>query len=485
MLGALGDADFRIALTALKGMPGAAYEGADESESEEKVPADDLFERVEELLARVPARATALAPLFWPWTARKADRKSVADRLVRCLGDRPPTRLIPHLPSMSSGGRARTARLLGQQKKWDEQTRATLFDLVGDANHSARTWAVRALAKRKATPAEVVQLEGLLTRKGGDLRQGVLGLLLAQKEAVALESVNRLLASGRTPQRLAGLDLLRQMAEAGRSVKECQERGQTYREQHKKLSAEEEEALDVLLNPDRERPTLDDALGLMDPSKLTPVVPPQKRKVAFMTPAAIACLKALDDLVHQYRETPRQVETRDGSEERLLGSADLPGPDRRNPPEEEVERLLLREVWEGWWQKRPKAQRDRDGRELLRADIWLGVREWDWEDWQKAREPRRGWRRLSTRSRVDRSGWSCAANMSWRRSLTGCCGCTLPRTLSITFWMRRRRPTHWCRRRSCCANRNPTNTGMRSSRSSCGWTRYSTTRSITMGPSRP
>ena len=391
LIAALEDADLRIALTALEGMPLDHYEENEEEAVGECAQADDFFEKVESLLPRVPEKET-LKPLIWPWTGRVAERKKVADGLVDCLGARPPARLLPHLPAMSSRGRFWVVLRLAEQKKWDEQTRAALLELAGDATHSVRIRALRALKKCKITPDEARRLEGRLTRKAGDLRRGVLDLLLAQKDPAVLESSDRLLAAATRTQRLGALDLLRQMAEANRAVKACQERARTYQAKHKQLSTEESENLDVLLNLDRKRPTLEDALGLMDPSKLTPVVPPRKRKVAFITPAAVACLKALDDLVHQYRETPCIVQTRDGPEERLLGNRGFPWPDRRNPVEEELKRLLLRDVWEGWYRDRPRSQRDRDGLELLRADLWQGVSEYEWEEWQEARDRSEGMR---------------------------------------------------------------------------------------------
>src|SRR5262249_45923645 len=140
-----------------------------------------------------------------------------------------------------------------------------------------------------------------LQKDSAGRRRGVIGLLRTQPDAVVLASADRLLA-GRAGQRLAGLELLRLLVEERRALPECLARGEAYRAGRGDLGDREREPLAVALRPDQPVPTLDDALGLMDPSRLTPITPPRKRKVRFMTPATVACLRALDDLVHEHRD---------------------------------------------------------------------------------------------------------------------------------------------------------------------------------------
>ena len=70
----------------------------------------------------------------------------------------------------------------------------------------------------------------------------------------------------------------------------------------------------------------------------------------------------------------------------MLGNAGwgFPSPDRTQTPEKAAENLPLREVWEKWYSKRPKALRDRDGLELFRLAVWSGmVVGWQSDDeWQ-------------------------------------------------------------------------------------------------------
>ena len=118
----------------------------------------------------------------------------------------------------------------------------------------------------------------------------------------------------------------------------------------------------------------------------SPATLPKARKVVFLTPAAVACLQALDDLIHQHRETPVTVKTWQGPEEVLLGNVnswEFPSFDCEKPIEADLARLPLRDIWEEWYQHRPKKQQDRDGLELVRALAWSQLGEKEWKAWSK------------------------------------------------------------------------------------------------------
>ena len=68
---------------------------------------------------------------------------------------------------------------------------------------------------------EIVLLESYLTRKTGDLRRGVFTVLQKQSDERALASADRLLAAKDASQRLAGLELLRLLADSKRSAPAC------------------------------------------------------------------------------------------------------------------------------------------------------------------------------------------------------------------------------------------------------------------------
>lgn len=380
---ALDDEDLRVALCALGGVVRGEDDEADELEGGE-----GLFERLERLFARVPEKPAVLKPLVWPWTERKVSREEVSQYLVASLGRRPPTALVPYLPSLSPWHRSAVVENLAAQKKWDGLTRETLVRLVGDSASDVREAACKSLGKVKLQPEEIERLEGYLTRKTSDLRQGVTGLLLNQPDPQALKSAERLLAAKDAMQRLAGLELLRQMAAAKRCRGECQERVAQYQASRKKLSKEEQGQIDAVLGASAETLSLDDALGLMNPAERSPVIPVKSRKVQFLSAAAVACLSSLDELVNENRETPIKFKTWQGEDkEDLLGNVSwgFPSPDWDKPPEAARENLPLANVWEQWYAERAKALRDKDGFELLRAEVWLEVSksEWEWKSLQE------------------------------------------------------------------------------------------------------
>jgi hypothetical protein len=394
---ALDDDDLRVAWMALAGMHDLGNEDADVEESK-AFQVKDLFERLERLLQRVPAKATQLKPIVWPWMAIKAKPDDVLRMLAPSLGERPPIRLIPHLSRMQAWTKLNVIDLFAQQKKWDAKTRATLLELVGDAGAGTRQRAIEALANCKIEEYEAQDLEALLTRKAQDLRRGVLSLLLRQKDDAALVSAERLLTSNDQGQRLAGLEMLGEMATAKRQRDKCRARADEFRQTRPRLNAEEEKSLAAISAAAEEKPTLDNALGLLDPAELTKPTAPKKRCNLGFTPAAVALVDAIDALIHEHREAqvvliPRPKEETDEEvynpyayqrdpletpaepKPVLLGQLNygFPWPDPKLPAHEDLRYLPLAEVWQQWWQDRPKETRDADGFDLLRAKALLQI----------------------------------------------------------------------------------------------------------------
>jgi hypothetical protein len=371
----LDDADLRIALRSFEAITGqGGVEGV------------DLFEVIKKLLPRMPEKPAELDALVWPWATTGANRQNMAAFLIHHLGKRKPTVLIPYLADFNSYGRMQLVMKLGEVKNPTGEVRDTLFALVGDRDAWVRNRAVEAVKKCDVGEDEALRIEGFLTRKGSSMRQGVLALLKKQKIALAIASVDRLLASKKTEQRIGGLELMRLLVESKKGINDCRQRAEQYREKRPSLTEEEQDHLDVILNIHREVPTLDNALGLMDPTQRTPPVPPRPARVMMLTPAAIACLKALDDLITANAETTvvlGQGGQEGGLAEHLFGnlrSWQIPNPDLDLSPAEDAAHLPLRQVWEDWYANRPKKQQDRDGLELLRAMIWCEMTPREWKD---------------------------------------------------------------------------------------------------------
>src|SRR5690606_21408676 len=86
--------------------------------------------------------------------------------------------------------------------------------------------------------------------------------------------------------------------------------------------------------------------------------------------------------IEEHRETTIAIHTWEGEKQELLGNAGrhFPRTDYREPIDADLQRLPLADVWQGWYDRRPKKLNDADGLELLRAHWWLSLRR---EHWQK------------------------------------------------------------------------------------------------------
>jgi hypothetical protein len=384
---ALDDADLRVAAIAVaqSRYSGELDEGTDGL-------ADDRFERAERLIPRVSDKPQKLQPIVWPWTEHTLKRSDVAACLLGLRGKRHATRLIPHLDVMDTHHRRAAASVLVELSPWDDATRTAVVELAGDASPDTREVALAALEKQSLPVSDIQRLESYLTRKSGDLRRGVLAILLKQSDEAALASAARLLAAKDANQRLAGLELLRLLAAAKRAVDQCRAQATAYEQARKKITKDERAHLDDIATDKAAVATLDDALGLMNPAGRTPVVPPRNLKTPYVTPAAIACLKSLDDLVHEHRETPMPSSTHGGAEQELLGNIGwrFPSPTVRRQRENEAKNLPLAEIWHKWYDRRGRELRDPDGLELVRAYFWSNYgRDWKGSQWS-------GWANSST-----------------------------------------------------------------------------------------
>ena len=294
---ALEDPDLRVAAVALRGIAGTGT--------------PDLFEPLERLLGRFGKARVELDPIVWPWTGGRFERQEVAGQLRRSLGDRPPGRLIPHLKAMDPYDRG--AAVTDLTATPHDEVRAALLALVGDASPHVRERAIEAAAKLTVSDEEAAELEALLTRKAGDLRRGVISLLLARGDEQALAGAERLLASGDEQQRAAGREL--------RSA---------VRGEHATAEV-----------------TRDDGFGLRVPDAETPPRPPEDHGVALATEATARMLEELDALVHEHRD--ERIASRSG-EKALLGDAGWQFPRALEYGVQTIDagELALREVWEGW-----------------------------------------------------------------------------------------------------------------------------------------
>src|ERR671914_1996563 len=69
------------------------------------VDGKQLFQRLEELIARLPQRSTSLDPLVWPWWKRKLEKPRVAGAMAANASAVPGERMLPYVPHLDPSQR--------------------------------------------------------------------------------------------------------------------------------------------------------------------------------------------------------------------------------------------------------------------------------------------------------------------------------------------------------------------------------------------
>jgi hypothetical protein len=364
LLSRLDDEDLRIAAHALFGIATRSFDP-------KLVTDSDLFERLERLLPRVKHKQNNLKPLVWDWLPISLNRELVTGQLIDCLGTRSPKRLTAYLSMMNPGDRARVARVLLEKKTKDRETLQTLLLLVSDLSPHVRETAIKGLHGIKLESADVTYLEGLLSRQSQDLRRSIIQLLLELPDTELLGSVQRLIDHKGDNQRLAALELLKVSRENQRLMAQMEPLAQDFK-QRKNPSSSETILLDEILSQSTEKYSLEDALGLLDPSRRTKPKPIKAKLLSNLklgSTAALACLKSLDALVEEHRNDTVEVSRGNATALELLGNLQwgwMFYPVNR-PGTPNFESFPLKDAAEGWWQSRSKELVDADGHELVRA----------------------------------------------------------------------------------------------------------------------
>lgn len=334
----------------------------------------NLFERIEALLPHLPDKAKVLDAIIWDWNSIELNPSGIATLLLNNIGKRDPKRLIPYLSYFEPYGRERVANILGKQKNWDEKTREALLKLLKDRSSYVRDSVLRVVDEQNYVfnDEEILKIEALLTRKSADLRRGVLKILVKQAPEMTISSAERLCNASKKPPRHAGLELLALLVEDNKEIEAVRALAQQYSEKHPNPDKNEETLLKRIQQTDEPIPTLDDALGLMNPDKRSPVPTLRKLDVSITTKAATAALLALDALIDEHRERPVSYTIYAGEREILLGNVQyhFPSPKPELEPIEDAEKHLpLVDLWREWYENRPTDQRDADGLELVR--MWI------------------------------------------------------------------------------------------------------------------
>lgn len=384
IVGALGDADLRVAVRA------ADYFRIVPPELVARRaafgPLEALFERVR---AEKPGR---LKEIIWPWTSRKVGPPEIGTALVRMADSETAERLVEHLALLEPSDRATVAEYLGRVTREDDEgeegapaggsdpagpaqvtarARAALVELLGDSADEVRRAAFRGLSGRPVEADEAAKIESLMDRKNSALRTSGLGRLAEQTDAAALASAERLLGDRNAERRRAGAELLESLARTGRG----RERISAFLDTEAgRLIESDKRARIGAMCDEGSLPRLGNCLGLIDVAAICPALPVVDRGYAEITGAAVRLVLSLEKLIEANKELP--VPEAEGEEESTLGAA-YPWRFRRGD-----DGMLFAELWRSWNAGRGPDLRDPDGCELTRALLALQLLV-DQESWPR------------------------------------------------------------------------------------------------------
>ncbi|MEA2825904.1 MAG: hypothetical protein QOG43_343 [Actinomycetota bacterium] len=367
--GALDDDDLRVAWLAFRILGRVQPDRAP----------TDAFHRLDRLARRLPEKDRSLDAIGIEDAPMAVSRATVVGAMVRLRGGRPLTDLLPWVPAMDPWSRQSLAGAIAESgTRLTPDLRDTVLALVGDRSPQVRAKAVEAMGRLRVHPADAPALESLLTRKAGDLRRGVIGLLASMPEGEVVRSAERLWG-GDSAQGDAACELLRELKHRPAAIETANRfvssaaAGSPSPRQAELLA---EVIGDPLAGPSY---AADPGLGLYDPARRAPVPPPSapSRRRSFGSTTALRLVGALDDVAEAHRDTPFTLGSWQGSQEVLLADARwLPSPFHRRfvEPEGEGAGMVLPDLFRDWWDTRPADLRDAaDDLDALRAFAAVSV----------------------------------------------------------------------------------------------------------------
>ncbi len=332
----------------------------------------DLFERIERVIENFPKKKRNLKPPVFPWMTLPSQQTTAARILLYSQGRRSPKRLVPYISMMDPYDRANVAGLLAKKGKWDRDKQSLFIELLSDRSATVREKAIAEISKRNLTPTDIITIQSLLTRKSGDLRRGMITILLKQNDKNALISAERLITTGDQNQRLAGLEILRLMSEDNRKSSKCRKLTQQYTSKGLELSSDEQILVGQIEDESKQELTLENGLGLIDPAQRTKPVPPRPIKSikslsgrkTFISDNAKRSLLSLDDFIHQHRSEEVVMDYSTGIREELVGNLRwLHYYHRGMLSRTDPDQFPLRDLLNTWWSS--------DGAKWIGKDNWL------------------------------------------------------------------------------------------------------------------
>ncbi|MFI4916925.1 MAG: hypothetical protein ACIAS6_10525, partial [Phycisphaerales bacterium JB060] len=349
---------------------------------------EKLFEAMGRYYEEMPKKETELGALLWPWHEFTNERRTPARALAAIAGP-DPRRMLPYAESLESWDCAMFMRdLVGRRASYEPKPKNPpkgslkpeaidfLVRMTADARKEVHSEAFKCLKHKKVAveAAEVDLLVKNLHRVAATFRKGAIERLAKLKADHRLAVAEQLLGDKQAKRRAAGLELCATLIEKDTRADEARA---LIRAHEEALSnSETKDAAARLVAKATDEPSAADCFGLLPAGSRAKAIEPRFVGVAKDTKAARACLESLAELFKEHADTeivadPDYYETRERGRRERIGDY-FPGPRRISPrfganPNENLDRLPLKELWLEWVESRPAALRDDDGLELLRA----------------------------------------------------------------------------------------------------------------------
>ena len=338
----------------------------------------NLFDQLHQVYQQVTVKEKTFESFIFSWTKIQFERKTILQAMLSLVGeyhDRLAI-LVSYLEDMDAQVKQQLcSKILPQYSRY--HFGRTVVEPKKPLTEFQRTFALRILNDRSEfeigykalqhasfSAEELAAFPDWLKRKGAGFRKNIISLVLGQKEEKLAPVVQELLA-GDGEQRLAGLDILLQLKNKGRTPADSVDWLEAYRQ--RKISPKEEILLSQLTASEKIKDfSAANGFGLYDPAKCAPVVRPVidsnslyerlRMKLPYGLSMPLSIVKSafgdLAALLEQHRGHEYEVHNYMGGKEKVL----LGNLFRQKvyhlkfaTKEEGYQNYPLPEVWETWY----------------------------------------------------------------------------------------------------------------------------------------
>ena len=333
----------------------------------DRAEAKKSYDRLKEILTRVPKKGLLFSPCIFPWHQTSIGPSAVAVRL--CLlawmlsEDELLDEAAEYIPLIGQGERysyynASRAAVAGVllYRPTTERRKKVLFELLHNAEENTNEKAFHLADDMELSEDDFVKIEKNLKYKKG--RNGTLALLKKQKKQGLLSCICRLLQEKTEECHMGALDLALQLK---KEDKVCFEQAIPYLQAMKNPTGKEQVLLDELLG---EQSVAQDILntagyGLYDVNKdwiIPPVTVDKSQALKLFVHGEDACMsvcKKLDQIIMENRMLSYKTAW---NEDELLGNGLKKSQYIQNDPNAEpLDAYPFREMWENFYQTEIKA----------------------------------------------------------------------------------------------------------------------------------